>query len=44
MYVKPSLTRFGSFRELTRGGPLSLDIDSAGGLWDTLFHTEPSTS
>jgi hypothetical protein len=44
MYVKPSLTRFGSFREVTRGGDWAWAIDSAGGIWDTFLHTEPTTS
>jgi len=44
MYRKPALTRFGTFRDLTRGGPVALDLDTAGGYWDTLFHTDPPKS
>lgn len=41
MYRKPALTRFGTFRDLTRGGPVALDIDTAGSWYNFLFHTEP---
>lgn len=45
MYEKPSLSRYGTFREVTRGGPVAFDIDTAAnGLRDLFFHTEPSAS
>ena len=33
MYEKPTLVRFGSFRELTKGGSLVGNFDSAGDAW-----------
>jgi hypothetical protein len=42
MYQKPSLVRFGSFREVTRGGPVAFALDfSASNLRDFLFNETP---
>lgn len=45
MYEKPTLVRFGSFREVTRGGPWAWGLDFAADSWkDFFFHDEPTTS
>lgn len=43
MYQKPSLERFGTFREVTRSGTQWGFGDTGGGLWQ-FFLTSPSTS
>ena len=43
MYQKPSLQRFGTFREVTRGGTRSGFGDTGGGIWRFLL-TSPTTS
>ena len=45
MYEKPHLTRFGSFREITRGGSLSGNFDTSASNWVEFFFTgSPRTS
>lgn len=45
MYEKPSITRFGTFREITRGGPRDWAIDLAADSWKELFFQQtPTTS
>jgi len=45
MYVKPSLTRFGSFREVTRGGGWALSVDwAADDVREFILHETPTTS
>jgi hypothetical protein len=43
MYQKPSLQRFGTFREVTRGGVRRGFGDSSGGFF-RFIHTRPTTS
>lgn len=45
MYEKPSLVRFGSFREVTRGGEGAWSLDWAADSWrEFFFHETPTTS
>ncbi len=45
MYEKPSLQRFGTFREVTRGGSRSGNFDSSHSNWaEFLFTGSPSRS
>ncbi|TVR59516.1 MAG: lasso RiPP family leader peptide-containing protein [Gemmatimonadales bacterium] len=45
MYEKPCLTRFGSFREITRGGSRSGNFDTSASNWVQFFFTgSPGTS
>jgi len=45
MYEKPSLTRIGSFREVTRGGTFGGVFDNAADNYFELFFTgSPTTS
>jgi hypothetical protein len=45
MYEKPSLVRFGSFRDVTRGGGLAWSVDfAADTIREFLFHETPTTS
>ena len=45
MYEKPFLQRFGTFREVTRGGSRSGAFDSSGSNWFEFFLTgSPSRS
>jgi len=43
MYTKPTVQRFGTFREVTRSGNHSGWGDTTGGIWRFLS-TRPSTS
>lgn len=44
-YEKPSLIRFGSFREVTRGGGRAWALDFAASTWrEFLLHRTPTTS
>jgi len=43
MYQKPSLRRFGTFREVTRAGTMSGFGDTGGGIYRFLT-TSPTTS
>ena len=45
MYNKPTLVRFGTFREVTQGGPINLAIDlAADNLRELFFHETPTAS
>lgn len=45
MYEKPSLVRFGSFRDVTRGGVGALSLDwAADSLKDFLLNKTPKPS
>lgn len=45
MYNKPALVRFGTFREVTQGGPINWAIDLAADNWKELFfHETPRPS
>jgi len=41
MYEKPSLQRFGTFREVTRGGSSSGNFDSSHSNWRVLLYRKP---
>jgi len=43
MYSKPTIQRFGTFREVTRAGTRSGFGDTTGGIWRFLT-SSPSTS
>lgn len=44
MYQKPQIERFGTFRELTRGGSSSGNFDSSASNWIEFFLTGPASS
>lgn len=44
MYQKPSLQRFGTFREVTRSGTQLGFGDTSAGSWIAFLITSPSTS
>lgn len=44
MYQKPQIERFGTFRELTRGGSTSGNFDSSASNWIQFLFTGPAAS
>ena len=44
MYEKPTLQRYGTFREVTRGGSNSGNFDSSASNWIEFFFSGPRTS
>lgn len=45
MYEKPTLQRYGTFREVTRGGSSSGNFDTSASNWIEFFFTgSPGTS